>query len=79
VWRDNLGANNEGVINNAGNGNNLVDAADYGLWKSNFGVGGGALAGLATGSAAVPEPGTLALAGLAFVAAVSFARRAKQA
>jgi hypothetical protein len=79
VWRDNLGANNEGVINNAGNGDNLVDAADYGLWKSNFGVGGGSLAGLTAGSAAVPEPGTFALAGVAVLIAASIAHRSKQA
>jgi hypothetical protein len=78
VWRDNLGANNEGVINNAGNGNNLVDAADYGLWKSNFGAGGGALAGFTGSPANVPEPGTVALAGLGLVIAASMARRAKQ-
>src|SRR5690606_22919440 len=68
VWRNNLNGN-ESTLGGNGNGNGVVDIADYNLWKGNFGktATGGALA---LSAQAVPEPATvglllLAVAGLA--------------
>src|SRR5690606_38175303 len=74
VWRNNLGANSEAVINNAGNNNGVVDAGDYVLWKTNFGLSGGAAA-LTAGASAVPEPGTLAMGVALLVGGVLAGRR----
>lgn len=57
VWRDHLGAADESVINAAGDGLAGVDAGDYAVWKTNFGM-------VATGagiaqSQAIPEPAGL--------------------
>jgi hypothetical protein len=61
VWRNNLNDLTEADINFAGNGGG-VTAADYTYWKARYGnvaSGSGGLAGI------VPEPGVVALAGLA--------------
>lgn len=55
VWRNHLGSP---LWQADGNGSGVVDAGDYDIWKMHFGDNG-ALFGV--GSAAVPEPGTLAL------------------
>jgi hypothetical protein len=55
VWRDHLGAADESLIQNAGDGLNGVDGRDYDLWKANFGMA----TPLQTATiAAVPEPST---------------------
>lgn len=65
VWRDNLGGNGSTLGSNRDplNGG-VVSMADYNSWKNNFGMtaGSGGLAG-----AAVPEPGTCLLVGLALI------------
>ncbi len=63
LWRNNLGAADDAVINNAGDGLPGVDSADYEVWKSHFGEGNSA----ASESARVPEPTTLALLMLAIL------------
>jgi len=70
TWMDNLGNPSESVINNAGDGLNGVNAADYGIWKTNFqaGVGAGS-------AAAVPEPSSFMLTLL--VVASMFVKRRK--
>ncbi|WP_197528240.1 LamG-like jellyroll fold domain-containing protein [Posidoniimonas polymericola] len=55
VWRDNLNAPTEDLINNSGDGINGVDAQDYVVWKNNFGAQASGV------SAAVPEPSALVL------------------
>ncbi|WP_442484960.1 hypothetical protein [Aeoliella sp. SH292] len=69
VWRDNLGAANDGGLN--GNGNNLgtVDGADYALWKQNFGTTSGSLAASSAGQQ-VPEPAGALLVTLALFGGV---------
>lgn len=37
IWRDNLGADSEVSLGNAGDGTAGVDSGDYVLWKANFG------------------------------------------
>lgn len=62
-WRNNLGAP-ESVLaaGSSADANNIVDAGDYATWKSNFGqTAPGALAA----AAAVPEPTSWLLLGLA--------------
>ncbi len=67
VWRDTLGSTGGGLAAD-GNGDLVVDALDYSVWRSNFGIStGGSLSDSQQGSN-VPEPGNLALAGLAAVA-----------
>src|SRR5690606_55796 len=77
VWRDNLGAANDGGLN--GNGNNLgaVDAADYAVWKQHFGTTSGSLAA-STATQQVPEPRGVWLASLVLLGGVwqRFGRRA---
>lgn len=58
VWRDSLGATDESVINNAGDGFGGVDAGDYAVWKRNFGLSSAASSALL---AKVPEPKTLVI------------------
>lgn len=41
VWRDNLGAVDDTVLNENGDGIPGVTAADYNVWKNNFGATGG--------------------------------------
>ena len=62
VWRDNLGAVSDSVINNTGDGVEGVTTADYAEWKTSFGVSGPA-AGILAATSAVPEPtaGVIAL------------------
>jgi hypothetical protein len=70
--------NGDGAVNSADysvwrNGlGSIYTQADYAIWKAHFGetAGSGALS-----SAAVPEPGSLMLVGLASVGAISLARR----
>lgn len=69
VWRDNLGGD-ESVLMGNGNGMNGVDPADYDLWKSNFGTTSNAV----VSASAVPEPSSLLLLVLGFVA-IGFKRR----
>ena len=67
VWRDFLGATEDGTIL-AGNGNGgVVDSTDYALWKTNFGLQSGSIAAL--GQASVPEPSTLILTALMGISA----------
>lgn len=60
VWRDNLGAMDESLINNAGDDSGTVDAGDYNTWKANFGATASS-SSLAAGAANVPEPGSFIL------------------
>ncbi|TWT78526.1 Glycosyl hydrolase family 85 [Posidoniimonas polymericola] len=65
VWRDNLGASEDGGVLGGNGAGGTVGADDYDLWRSNFG------AALPTGSesAQVPEPTGVALSiGLALAA-----------
>lgn len=66
LWRNNLGAASDSVINDAGDGSPGVTAGDYDIWKSNFGQSSVAVAGLST-STNVPEPCTWMLALLAML------------
>ncbi|QDU89657.1 PEP-CTERM motif protein [Pirellulimonas nuda] len=71
VWRDNLGANENVLPPGTGDGSGTVDVGDYTTWTNSFGqpaIG-------AIGSAAVPEPGSLALLLFGSVAACGAARR----
>lgn len=75
VWRDNLGATEDGsVLSGNGNGG-TVDNTDYDLWKTNF--GNSSVSG--AGSSAVPEPSTgfiaLALLWLSYLRASRVAIR----
>ncbi|WP_425397365.1 DUF7453 family protein [Aeoliella sp.] len=63
LWRNNLGAADDAVINNAGDGLPGVDSTDYEVWKSHFGQSDSA----GVESARVPEPSTLALLMLAIL------------
>lgn len=61
VWRDNLGATEDGsVINGNGNGG-VVDATDYSLWKSSFGNTASPVL-VATNAQHIPEPGAVVIA-----------------
>ena len=75
VWRNNLGALNESVIHNNGDGLNGVDLADYALWKAHFGTTALPPGRGAGGNAAVPEPSTTALLLLAAATAMCAANR----
>jgi len=61
VWRNTLGSTDD--LRADGNLNGVVDATDYQLWKANFGTQAGAGSGIRL--AAVPEPESLLLGGLA--------------
>jgi len=65
-WKTTFGTNVTAGSNADGNGNGIVDAADYTVWRDHLGNSSGSGSG-----SAVPEPGTLLLAGgvLAMVAA----------
>lgn len=66
VWRDSLGGE-AGVLANDIDGG-IIGVAQYDTWKANFGLaeaGGGSF-----GASAVPEPGALALFGLAIAGLV---------
>jgi hypothetical protein len=60
VWRDNLGGTID--LRADGSGNQQVDAADFAVWKQGMRTNSGSLA--TPSSSAVPEPSTLAIAGL---------------
>ncbi|MEO1065667.1 MAG: hypothetical protein AAFZ07_30010, partial [Actinomycetota bacterium] len=64
-WRANYGSTD--FLEADGDGNGVVDAADYALWVSGFGGG--------SASTAVPEPVSLVLAGGAGVVALATRRR----
>ena len=51
LWRDNLGAPDESVINFGGDGINGVDQGDFDLWEANFGASASP-----SQSYSVPEP-----------------------
>lgn len=57
LWRDNLGAASDSVINGAGDGVDGVTAADYAVWRGNY----GASASIAFDAASAPEPSCLVL------------------
>ncbi|WP_425396384.1 beta strand repeat-containing protein [Aeoliella sp.] len=59
VWRNNLGASDEGVLANNGDNSGTVDTGDYDLWKMHLGDSNAALA---AETSRVPEPNTLLLA-----------------
>lgn len=67
VWRDNLGATEDGSLLNGNGTGGVVDQDDYELWKDNFGA---SLDEAEGNSASVPEPSSvlLLLAGLALIA-----------
>lgn len=62
VWRDNLGATEDALLNNNGTGG-IIDTDDYNLWKSSFTPPGAITAAVAP--TAVPEPGALGLLAVA--------------
>lgn len=70
VWRDNLGASI--ALDNETVTPGMVTAEDYTEWKSNFGATNGG--GASQGSAAVPEPTSLALTLVAAMAFLGAAR-----
>ncbi len=73
VWRDHLGAVEDGTIL-SGNGNGgVVDATDYTFWKSNYGSGTASIA--VNQAIAVPEPSNLFFMALGFTAAIANRRR----
>ncbi len=65
VWRDNLGATEDGIVLSGAGDGGTVGETDYLLWKSNFGASQAALS--LVGSAAVPEPTSWILTALGFV------------
>jgi len=72
AWKNSFGSTTN--LNADGNGDGVVDAADYVIWRS-LALGGGAGSGL--GSAAVPEPctGLMAWAAIALVGGAAARRR----
>ena len=68
VWRKTSGQTT-GVFSGAdGNGDGTIDQGDYEFWRARFGNTAGSGSSLGT-SAAVPEPGTIALAVLGLLLA----------
>jgi hypothetical protein len=66
VWQNSFGTNMSPGSGADGNGNGVVDAADYTVWRDHL----GAVAAAANASGGVPEPTTLTLFCIGFVAAV---------
>jgi hypothetical protein len=64
IWQQGLGTG--GNTSGDANGDNMVDGADLTIWRDQFGPGAPATAAVA----AIPEPGTLALAAVAILAAI---------
>jgi len=56
IWQQNFGMNVASGTDGDANGDGVVDATDYALWRSQLGQSDAAIGG----SAAVPEPGTIA-------------------
>ncbi len=78
VWRNLLNSN---TIVADGSGNGVVDQDDYDVWRANFGNVAASAAGAgssATMPAAVPEPSTAILAGLAAVASILLSCRKRR-
>jgi len=63
LWRKFLGAPDESMISNNGDGANGVDEGDYLLWKASFGEPGAG----GSGSGQVPEPSSIGLLILGFI------------
>ncbi len=59
VWRNNLGAADEAVINDGGDGLAGVDLGDYEVWKQHFGAAIGSVE--SSHGAQVPEPSAVLL------------------
>lgn len=70
VWRDNEGAEDESLINNAGDGSGVIDEGDYTVWVDNY----GASSASAASGTAVPEPNSLLL-GVSIAATLLAGRR----
>ena len=70
VWRDNLGATEDGSIL-AGNGNGgVVDSTDFTLWTTNFGS-----SSVVATSTAIPEPTSALLLGGLLIGSIRSTRR----
>jgi hypothetical protein len=69
-WQQNVGTGNSLAQGDA-NGDGAVNATDLGIWKAKFGQGG---TGVAAGGA-VPEPGSVALFGVALMGLAAVRRR----
>jgi hypothetical protein len=67
IWQRGLGTGDN--ADGDANGDNMVDGADLTIWRDQFGPGTPATAAVA----AIPEPGTLALAAAAILAAIVMA------
>jgi hypothetical protein len=72
VWRNSVGTTGAGLAAD-GNGDMQITGADYTIWKNNYGEMAPGAAGLIMAS--VPEPSSLALAGVLAASFATFARR----
>jgi hypothetical protein len=70
VWQRALGTSVANGTGADGNGNGVVDGPDLDLWETQFGSTVAVPAGQ-VGAAAVPEPGTMLMAGLCAVMAIA--------